>query len=51
MPWLEDASNQDNKFMRNYIRNELVPKMLVVNPGLQKVVKKLVESKQDNSPL
>jgi len=51
VPWLEDASNQDNKFMRNYIRNELVPKMLVVNPGLQKVVKKLVESKQDNSPL
>jgi len=28
--------------MRNFIRHELVPKALVVNPGLSKVVKKKV---------
>jgi tRNA(Ile)-lysidine synthase len=43
--WCEDASNQDVKYMRNYIRNEIVPRAYVVNPGLGKVVKKIVESK------
>ena len=50
VPWLEDATNQSVEFMRNYIRHELVPKLLVVNPGLQKVVKKLIENKH-NTPL
>jgi tRNA(Ile)-lysidine synthase len=43
--WCEDASNQDVKYMRNYIRNEIAPRAYVVNPGLGKVVKKIVESK------
>ena len=43
VPWIEDATNLDISFMRNYIRHELLPKTLVVNPGLQKVVKKFVE--------
>lgn len=43
IPWYEDASNGDHKFMRNFIRNELVPKALIVNPGLATVVKKIVE--------
>ena len=43
--WCEDLSNQDTKYMRNYIRHEIVPRAFQVNPGLDKVVKKIVESK------
>lgn len=41
--WIEDESNANTDFMRNFIRHELLPKALVVNPGLPKVVKKFVE--------
>jgi tRNA(Ile)-lysidine synthase len=40
--WIEDVSNQDVKYMRNFIRRDLMPKALVVNPGLHKVVEKKV---------
>lgn len=43
--WCEDTSNQDYKYMRNYIRHEIVPRALQVNPGLSTVVRKIVESK------
>lgn len=43
--WCEDTSNSDTKYMRNYIRHEIVPRAFQVNPGLYKVVKKIVESK------
>jgi tRNA(Ile)-lysidine synthase len=43
VPWIEDSSNQDTKYMRNYIRHELVPHALRVNPGLHKVVARKVE--------
>lgn len=38
IPWLEDESNKDTSYTRNYIRHELMPKALHVNPGLHKVV-------------
>lgn len=41
--WCEDTSNNDVKYMRNYIRHELMPHALVVNPGLTKVVAKKVK--------
>lgn len=41
--WCEDLSNSDVKYMRNYIRHELMPHALVVNPGLAKVVAKKVK--------
>lgn len=43
--WCEDQSNQDLKYMRNYIRHEIVPRALKVNPGLSTIVRKIVESK------
>lgn len=43
--WCEDSSNTDIKYMRNYIRHEIVPRALKVNPGLHTVVRKIVESK------
>lgn len=43
--WCEDLSNQDTRYMRNYIRHKLMPHALTVNPGLHTLVKKIVESK------
>jgi len=42
VPWIEDDSNSDTCYTRNYIRHELMPHALRVNPGLSKVVKKKV---------
>lgn len=40
--WIEDSSNSDTKYMRNFIRKEMIDKCLVVNPGLHTVIKKKV---------
>lgn len=40
--YLEDPSNADTKFTRNFVRHELMRKALVVNPGFEKVVRKKV---------
>jgi tRNA(Ile)-lysidine synthase len=48
VPWIEDNSNHDTRFMRNYIRKELVEKCLIVNPGLFKVIRKKVEEDYNN---
>ena len=42
--WIEDKSNIDTKYIRNYIRNNVVDQMLVVNPGLHKVIAKKIET-------
>lgn len=47
LPWYEDSSNQDVKHMRNYIRKELMPHALHVNPGLHKIVSKIVKKRID----
>lgn len=46
VPWIEDESNNDTKYMRNFIRHEIIPKALNVNPGLHKVVAKKVQELQ-----
>jgi tRNA(Ile)-lysidine synthase TilS/MesJ len=47
VPWIEDESNKNSRYTRNYIRNELMPHALRVNPGLHTLVKKIVEGKQN----
>lgn len=42
LTWCDDQSNNNIKYMRNYIRKEIVPKALVVNPGLGKIIKKII---------
>lgn len=42
VPWLEDPSNQDVKYMRNKIRADILPEVLKVNPGFAKVIAKKV---------
>jgi tRNA(Ile)-lysidine synthase len=43
LSWCEDSSNTNTKYMRNYIRHELMPQALHVNPGLSTVVKKIID--------
>ena len=43
LDWCEDISNNDTRYMRNYIRKNIVPHALHVNPGLHKTVKRFVE--------
>ena len=42
--YVVDPSNIDTSFMRNYIRHELIPKVLRVNPGIHKVVRKKIRN-------
>jgi len=42
VPWCEDSSNQDTRYMRNLIRHRIVPEALIVNPGLHTVIAKMV---------
>lgn len=47
VPFIEDDSNQDTCYTRNYIRHEMMPNVLRVNPGIYKTIAKKV--KQDES--
>lgn len=49
VPYVVDPSNADEKYMRNYIRHTLLPMCRKVNPGITKVVRKLVEESVKNS--
>lgn len=42
VPWIEDQSNSDIKYMRNFIRKEVISKIEVINPGIYKVIRKKV---------
>jgi tRNA(Ile)-lysidine synthase len=42
LTWAEDKSNADTSFIRNYIRHELLPHALRVNPGIHKTIRKKV---------
>lgn len=44
LQWIEDPTNSDCRYTRNYIRHKLIPSVKEVNPGFRKVVKrKLIE--------
>ena len=47
VPYLEDDSNADTCYTRNYIRHEMMPHVLQVNSGIHKVIAKKV--KEDTS--
>lgn len=44
VPYIDDPSNNNTRFTRNYIRHELMPKALRVNPGLHKVLRKKIQA-------
>jgi len=43
VPYLEDDSNADVCYTRNYIRHEMMPHVLRVNPGIHKTIAKKVK--------
>lgn len=45
IPWVEDPSNADIKFTRNYIRHNLMDAAYKVNPGLRKTIAKKISNK------
>lgn len=47
VPWIEDDSNNDDKFLRNKIRHKLMPIVYDINPGIEKVVLKKLKRKQN----
>ena len=42
VPWIDDTTNSDTKYMRNYVRHNVVPHAYKVNPGLPKVVSRFI---------
>lgn len=42
VPFIQDETNFDTKYIRNYIRHEMMPHVLKVNPGIHKTIKKKV---------
>ena len=46
IPWIEDASNEKLEFTRNYIRKEMMPHILRVNPGIYKTVRKKLQDQR-----
>jgi tRNA(Ile)-lysidine synthase len=43
VPYIEDDSNKDTCYTRNYIRHEMMPNVLRVNPGIHKTIAKKVK--------
>ena len=43
VPYITDPGNFNDKFARSYIRKNIIPQALKINPGLRKVIKKKVE--------
>lgn|SRR6056300_864272 len=42
--YVEDDSNTDTSYIRNYVRHEMMPNVLRVNPGIYKTISKKVRA-------
>ena len=40
VPTIDDPSNNETKYRRNYIRHTMMPHVLAINPGIKKTIKK-----------
>ena len=47
--YVEDDSNTDTCYTRNYIRHEMMPNVLRVNPGIDKVIAKKVRADEHST--
>ena len=44
VPTIDDPSNSETKYRRNYIRHTMMPHVLTINPGIKKTIKKKILS-------
>jgi len=44
--WVEDPSNTNTQFKRNFIRHNLVPKIKELNPGIYNIVEGLIREEE-----
>ena len=42
VPWIDDNSNEDIHYTRNYVRHKMMPHVLKVNAGIHKTIRKKV---------
>ena len=42
VPTIDDPSNDDTKYRRNYIRHTMMPHVLTINPGIKKTIRKKI---------
>ena len=49
VPYIQDDSNTDTCYTRNYIRHEMMPNVLRVNPGIHKVIAKKVKEDEHST--
>ncbi len=47
IPFRDDISNNESKYNRNYLRNEIIPKLQKINPAFVKHANELAEHSQD----
>ena len=48
IPYVTDSTNADTKYRRNYIRRELIPRILSVNPAFERSVGRMSESLRED---
>jgi len=46
VPFVSDPSNDEVRYSRNRIRHNIIPEMIEINPGLSKVIRKKIESRE-----
>jgi tRNA(Ile)-lysidine synthase len=49
VPYVTDSSNDDTSYMRNFIRHNIMPNALRVNPGLYKVIYKKIMNQYNSN--
>jgi len=49
VPYIEDESNEDLHYTRNFIRHEMMPSVLKVNEGIHKTIKKKIKAEDDTN--
>ena len=42
VPTIDDPTNDDTKYRRNYIRHTMMPHVLAINPGIKKTIRKKI---------
>ena len=46
--WIEDPSNKNSKYDRNFVRNEMMPMVRRLSPGIETIVEKMILKRYDD---